>query len=251
MRNNTGSVTPDWQVLAGIKMAEFITKAQKMYDDMMSKADPRVDGWFMMSTPWPSLIICVAYIIFVLMGPKLMANRKPFEIKNILFVYNLAMIGLSTYCFVEVFFIMRKKFNQVSFLHVFHHGIMPVSWWFGVKFVPGGFGTFHSLLNSFIHLVMYTYYFLAGLGPAYQKYLWWKKYMTSMQITQFILVTIHSVQLLIIDCAYPKLFVYWIGLYAVVFLVMFVNFYIQAYRKPKTHKAGNGAVQNGIKEKKN
>ena len=37
----------------------------------------------------------------------------------------------------QVFFILRKKFNQVSFLHVFHHGIMPISWWFGVKFVPG------------------------------------------------------------------------------------------------------------------
>ncbi|KAH9504138.1 Elongation of very long chain fatty acids protein 1, partial [Bulinus truncatus] len=35
-----------------------------------------------------------------------------------------------------VFFILRKKFNQVSFLHVFHHGIMPISWWFGVKLVP-------------------------------------------------------------------------------------------------------------------
>lgn len=32
---------------------------------------------------------------------------------------------------------MRKKFNQASFLHVFHHGIMPFSWWFGVKFVGG------------------------------------------------------------------------------------------------------------------
>ncbi|KER18396.1 hypothetical protein T265_16087, partial [Opisthorchis viverrini] len=34
------------------------------------------------------------------------------------------------------FFIARRKFDQVSFLHVFHHGIMPVSWWFGVKYVP-------------------------------------------------------------------------------------------------------------------
>lgn len=48
--------------------------------------------------------------------------------------------------------------------------------------VVGGFGTFHSMLNSFIHLVMYTYYGMAALGPKYQKYLWWKKYMTSMQI---------------------------------------------------------------------
>jgi elongation of very long chain fatty acids protein 7 len=37
-----------------------------------------------------------------------------------------------------VFFIMRKRFDQVSSLHVIHHGIMPFSTWWGVKFVPGG-----------------------------------------------------------------------------------------------------------------
>ncbi|CAL8085211.1 unnamed protein product, partial [Calicophoron daubneyi] len=34
-------------------------------------------------------------------------------------------------------FVVRRKFEQVSFLHVFHHAIMPVSWWFGAKYVPG------------------------------------------------------------------------------------------------------------------
>ncbi|XP_012939739.1 elongation of very long chain fatty acids protein 7-like [Aplysia californica] len=47
-----------------------------------------------------------------------------------------------------VFFIMRKKFNQVSFLHVFHHGILPVSWWFGVKLVPGREGQVATCLVS-------------------------------------------------------------------------------------------------------
>lgn len=37
-----------------------------------------------------------------------------------------------------IFFIMRKRFDQVSTLHVIHHGIMPFSVWWGVKFVPGG-----------------------------------------------------------------------------------------------------------------
>jgi elongation of very long chain fatty acids protein 4 len=36
-----------------------------------------------------------------------------------------------------VFFILRKKFNQVSFLHVYHHSIMPFTWWFGVRFAGG------------------------------------------------------------------------------------------------------------------
>ena len=59
--------------------------------------------------------------------------------------------------------------------------LMP---WRGVWCV-GGFGTFHAWLNSFIHFVMYIYYAMSALGPRYQKYLWWKKYMTSMQIVRY------------------------------------------------------------------
>lgn len=65
--------------------------------------------------------------------------------------------------------------------------------------------------------------------------------------TQFILVTVHSIQLLFIDCDYPTLFVYWILAYAVIFLVMFADFYRNAYKKPKT----NGAVANGLTAKAN
>ena len=55
-----------------------------------------------------------------------------------------------------------------------------------LRVVTGGFGTFHAFLNSWIHFMMYIYYGMAGLGPAFQKYLWWKKYMTSMQIVSWL-----------------------------------------------------------------
>ena len=29
---------------------------------------------------------------------------------------------------------------------------------------------------------MYTYYMIAAMGPKYQKYLWWKKYITTIQL---------------------------------------------------------------------
>lgn len=77
-----------------------------------------------------------------------------------------------------IFFVLRKKNQNVSLLHVFHHSVMPFSSYFGVKFVPGGHGTFFGLLNTFVHIIMYSYYLFAGLGPKYQKYLWWKKYLT-------------------------------------------------------------------------
>lgn len=41
---------------------------------------------------------------------------------------------------------------------------------------------FIGLLNTFVHIVMYSYYGLAALGPHMQKYLWWKRYLTSLQL---------------------------------------------------------------------
>lgn len=72
--------------------------------------------------------------------------------------------------------------NQVSFLHLYHHSMMPICAWIGARFLPGGHGTLLGLINSFIHIIMYTYYLLASLGPQYQKYLWWKKHLTAMQM---------------------------------------------------------------------
>lgn len=43
-----------------------------------------------------------------------------------------------------VFFILRKKFNQISFLHVYHHFTMFTLWWIGIKWVAGGQGEFTS-----------------------------------------------------------------------------------------------------------
>ncbi|XP_035401849.1 elongation of very long chain fatty acids protein 7-like isoform X3 [Cygnus atratus] len=37
-----------------------------------------------------------------------------------------------------VFIILRKKQEQLTFLHVYHHGTMLFNWWSGVKYVPGG-----------------------------------------------------------------------------------------------------------------
>ena len=37
-------------------------------------------------------------------------------------------------------------------------------------------------MNSFIHVIMYSYYGLAAFGPWIQKYLWWKRYLTMLQL---------------------------------------------------------------------
>lgn len=95
------------------------------------------------------------------------------------YVYFLAKISelLDT-----VFFVLRKRDRQVTFLHLYHHTVMPMISWGTTKYYPGGHGTFIGLINSFVHIIMYAYYLLSALGPQMQKYLWWKKYITNMQM---------------------------------------------------------------------
>jgi elongation of very long chain fatty acids protein 7 len=98
--------------------------------------------------------------------------------------------------------------------------------------MPGGHSTFFGFLNTGVHVVMYTYYMLAAMGPEMQKYLWWKKYLTVFQMVQFIAVMVHAFQLLFSNpCGYSVAFVTFIGLHAVMFYFLFKDFYDQAYKK--------------------
>jgi len=64
--------------------------------------DPRNTDWFWLRTPEPALLIFVAYLIFVYVGPRLMANRQPLNIRGLIVVYNFAMVVLSTFMCAEV-----------------------------------------------------------------------------------------------------------------------------------------------------
>ena len=59
---------------------------------------------------------------------------------------------------------------------------MPVTMYLGIRFVPGGHCTIMCLINSAVHVLMYSYYGLSAFGPRFQKYLWWKKYITKIQL---------------------------------------------------------------------
>ena len=48
--------------------------------------------------------------------------------------------------FFQAFFILRKKNNQMTFLHIYHHGTMVFNWWLGAKYAPGGQCKFVSII---------------------------------------------------------------------------------------------------------
>ncbi|NWW73866.1 ELOV4 protein, partial [Climacteris rufus] len=132
-----------------------------------------------------------------------------------------------------VFFILRKKQEQVTFLHVYHHGSMLFNWWAGVKYVPGGQAFFIGMLNSFVHIFMYGYYALASLGPRVRRHLWWKRYLTMLQLCQFVAIAAHSSYNLFTECPFPDGFNAAVSLYMLSLLPLFLHFYHRTYRRGK------------------
>lgn len=132
-----------------------------------------------------------------------------------------------------VFFVLRKKSNQITFLHVAHHGLVPIICYPMTRFVPGGNTVVAAILNSLEHILMYFYYLITAMGPRFQWFLKWKKQITTFQISQFVIVSLHSFRLLFVECGYPIVFTYWIASWEVFFLFLFVNFYRKTYNTKK------------------
>ncbi|XP_074544698.1 ELOVL fatty acid elongase 8a [Halichoeres trimaculatus] len=135
-----------------------------------------------------------------------------------------------------MFFILRKKNSQLTFLHVYHHATMIFNWWAGVKYVAGGQSFLIGQINSLVHVVMYLYYGLAALGPGMLKYLWWKRYLTTLQLLQFFIVTIHTTYNLFADCDFPDSMNMVVLAYSLSLIALFSNFYYQSYLTKKKDK---------------
>ena len=237
--------------------------------------DKRVDHWYLMSSPVPTIIASLIYwIISLYLGPLFMSNRPAYELKSTIQLYNLTQILLSAYLFYECcasgwlthynwlcqnieldekglrmasvsyyyylskffefsdtfFFILKKKYTHVSKLQLLHHGLMPIYGYVLVRWLPGGHETFGGAFNSLVHVVMYSYYFLASLGLK----VWWKKYLTTFQMFQFVSVFLHSAILvfgIVEPCGYPWQFSLISLVMMSLFFVLFAEFYVQSYKK--------------------
>lgn len=147
------------------------------------------------------------------------------------YYYILKLIDLTD----TIIFVLRKKQNQVSFLHIYHHAAISISTYVSTRFYPGGHTSMLGIVNCYVHFVMYFYYFLTVLKPQMVS-LKWKKLLTILQIVQFSSMVVHfSVPLFIYpSCQYSK---YWLSLSLaqnIFMLVMFLDFYVRAYIiKPK------------------
>lgn len=84
---------------------------------------------------------------------------------------------------------LSLQYEQVSFLHVYHHVSIAWAWWYALKAIPAGDNYFGGLLNSWIHVMMYSYYALSLCKIPCP----WKKYLTICQLIQFVTVVVYTV----------------------------------------------------------
>ncbi|XP_034488136.1 elongation of very long chain fatty acids protein F-like [Drosophila innubila] len=242
---------------------------------------PLGDGW------GPMLLIVGFYLVFVLkLGREFMAHRQPYDLKNVLQVYNLVQIlynatafTLATYyifgdknfnfkCIAAlpfdhpqkmterllsysyyvnkimdlldtVFIVLRKSYRQISALHLIHHVYMVVGSYVILRYNGyGGHCVATGYLNVFVHSVMYGYYYLSSQYPLIKQSLWWKKYITILQMVQFLLIFAHNAWTYMQpNCDVSPYLILMAFFMSMFMFVMFTNFYIQAYVRPKQKKS--------------
>ncbi|XP_017004982.2 very long chain fatty acid elongase F [Drosophila takahashii] len=136
-----------------------------------------------------------------------------------------------------VFFVLRKKNRQISFLHVFHHVVMSLGAYLHIAQIGYG-GTLFPLclLNVAVHVVMYSYYYLSSVSKEVQTSAW-KKYITIIQLVQFVLALSNlSYTLMQPNCKASRPVIYFGMSVAASFTLMFANFYIHNYILPGKKK---------------
>lgn len=127
-----------------------------------------------------------------------------------------------------ILFVLTKKQDHVSFLHVYHHVLVVFT-----ATIIGISGLFESvlfviLINGFVHIIMYAYYFLSTFAVL-KPYLWWKKYLTGIQLGQFVMIVLHSIAALY-ACKFPAILCAWYIGHASFLFLLFWRFYLISYR---------------------
>lgn len=140
-----------------------------------------------------------------------------------------------------VVIIFRQKWDQLSFLHVYHHSSIFFVYWMNTRIGYTGDIYFTIVLNCFVHIVMYTYYMFKSLEPAWNP--WWKKHITNLQMVQFLCMNAQAIYLLTNGCQFPKYVTMFYLVYIISLFALFYHFSVQAYGKNRKTKGGNKAEE--------
>ncbi|KAL4773344.1 GNS1/SUR4 family-domain-containing protein [Aspergillus nidulans var. acristatus] len=244
-----------------------------------------VEGKTPMSTFRETAIMLIVYYVTIFGGREVMRNRPAFKLNTLFMIHNFVLTAVSAILlalFVEqlvptiwnhgifysicdhrggwtqplivlyylnylnkylefldtVFLFLKKK--PLTFLHTYHHGATALLCYTqligltAVQWVP-------ITINLLVHVVMYWYYFQSARGIR----IWWKKYITRLQIIQFVidLVFVYFASYTYFASTYfpwapnagncaGEEFAAFAGMGILTsYLVLFISFYIVTYNK--------------------
>lgn len=249
------------------------------------------------SHPIYPVVAVIFYVSVLVSLTRFMAHRKPLEIPMFLFFHNILLCigslilavwltfilgrqaqvftphelicskdmhenghlhliyyinsGFKFWEFLDTFLLVVRK-KPVPFLHSYHHAATLVLTWVQLRehstcqWVP-------IFLNLWVHVAMYYYYAMSAL-----KYrIWWKKHLTTMQITQFV------IDVVVVSYAY-SIYIFGdnlkyschgtataaiVGLVTLTsYLLLFIRFFIQTYRKSSASKRQATAAREEVKK---
>lgn len=121
VRSNSRVQPVLWFKLTSFSKMSLPHKVYATWRDIMeNKSDPRTTNWFMMDSPLPTILMSLSYICAVkvrrasicfkwfviseflqFIGPRLMANRKPFDARKLQLYYNCFHLLINIYLFYE------------------------------------------------------------------------------------------------------------------------------------------------------
>ncbi|CAG9864848.1 unnamed protein product [Phyllotreta striolata] len=134
-----------------------------------------------------------------------------------------------------LFFLLRKSFRQISFLHLYHHSGMLTLVWIGFRhYGGGGSGQWIVLLNCAVHVVMFTYYLLTSIDSSWKNSFRFKRSLTQMQLVQFVcFILIFGNIAVYPTCNVNRFLALVFACQNVFMLFLFGEFYYTAYVKPR------------------
>lgn len=130
-----------------------------------------------------------------------------------------------------VFFVLRKKWNQITFLHVVHHVSSILIFWMFLKYSGGMMEVFFVVVSEIAHIIKYCYFMLSSytnVTKLFRFLIFIKPVMIVLQMLELVLILGHSVRALLPDCDLSSLFYLQI-VNVVVLLVLYAQLLINCY----------------------
>ncbi|KAF9438485.1 hypothetical protein BGZ76_007604 [Entomortierella beljakovae] len=210
----------------GVKLDDYFSQAYELVTGTTADSFIFKEGVTPLSTNNEVAMWAITYLIVIFGGREIMRNQEAFKLKYLFILHNFLLTiasGALLLLFIEnlapilakngllyaicnegawtqrlellyflnylvkfweladtVFLVLKKK--PLEFLHYFHHSMTMILCYVqlgghtSVSWVP-------ITLNLTVHVLMYYYYMRSAAGVR----IWWKQYLTTLQIVQFVL----------------------------------------------------------------